>query len=60
VRIGREAVEERLERFFGVATPALAQQFDTIEYIDLRYSNGFSVGWRPVPGAPLQTATERT
>lgn len=60
VRIGREALEERLDRFFGVATPALAQQLDSIEYIDLRYSNGFSVGWRQQGDGALATAAENT
>ena len=46
VRIGREAISSRLERFFGVAMRTLAGELDEIEFIDLRYSNGFSVGRR--------------
>ena len=46
VRIGREAMDERLDRFFRIAMPAVAGGFEEIEFVDLRYSNGFSVGWR--------------
>jgi len=60
VRIGREALDQRLERFFHVATPVLSHQLDSIEYIDLRYSNGFSVGWRTATDGTLTDAAENT
>ena len=44
-RLGRQDVRARLERLVHSAGPLLAQQGSTIRYIDLRYSNGFSVGW---------------
>lgn len=52
IRIGREDVLARLDRFFEVATPALEGRFNDIEYVDLRYANGFAVGWanRPSDG----------
>ena len=59
VRIGQDAVGERLERFFAIATPALASELDRVEYIDLRYSNGFSVGWREQPESVLAQNMER-
>ena len=58
VRVGREAVDERLGRFFDIATPALANRLESIEYIDLRYSNGFAVGWRDTPEGTLAMTTE--
>lgn len=45
VRLGRQDVEERLERFLEVASPLVAMRQGEIAYIDMRYSNGFSVGW---------------
>ncbi|MFL2553675.1 MAG: cell division protein FtsQ/DivIB [Candidatus Rariloculaceae bacterium] len=45
VRFGRRDVEQRINRFFDIAAPALASDMDRAEYIDLRYTNGFSVGW---------------
>ena len=46
VRFGRRDVEERVERFFEVAAPALASELHRVRYVDLRYTNGFAVGWR--------------
>lgn len=45
IRLGRHEIGERLDRFFDVATPALADEFGRVDYIDLRYTNGFAVGW---------------
>lgn len=45
VRLGRDDVEARLDRFFDVVAPALADDLDRVEYVDLRYTNGFAVGW---------------
>jgi len=47
VRLGRQNVHERLERFLRVASPLVAARSDEVGYVDLRYSNGFSVGWNP-------------
>lgn len=58
IRIGRDAVDERLERFFAIASPALGSELNEVEYIDLRYSNGFSVGWREQPDSVLARNTE--
>ena len=46
VRVGRDEIESRLDRFFAVAAPALKRDFDRVDYVDLRYPNGFAVGWR--------------
>ncbi|NHA16070.1 cell division protein FtsQ/DivIB [Thioalkalivibrio sp. XN279] len=46
VRLGRESFERRLERFARIAAPLLTPQAATVEYVDLRYSRGFAVGWR--------------
>ena len=45
VRLGRQDVPARLERFIRVASPMVAARSGEVGYIDLRYSNGFSVGW---------------
>jgi cell division protein FtsQ len=49
VRLGRQDVQERLERFIQVASPMIAARSSEVSYIDLRYSNGFSVGWNQPP-----------
>jgi cell division protein FtsQ len=45
VRLGRQDVPARLERFIAVASPVVAARVAEVTYVDLRYSNGFSVGW---------------
>lgn len=45
VRLGRRDVRERVDRFFAVVAPALVNEFDRVSYVDLRYTNGFAVGW---------------
>jgi len=52
VRLGRQEVETRLERFIQVASPVVASRTGEVSYVDLRYSNGFSVGWN----APTRVA----
>jgi len=46
VRFGRRDVPDRVDRFFSIAAPALANELHRVSYIDLRYTNGFAVGWR--------------
>lgn len=57
VRIGREDIQDRIDRFFAIAVPALAGDLEAAEYIDMRYRNGFAVGWRD--GAPAGTRLAR-
>lgn len=49
IRIGRRDVEQRLDRFFRLTAPLLRHRFDRVGHVDMRYANGFSVGWRPGP-----------
>jgi cell division protein FtsQ len=46
VRFGRRQLQERVERFLKVGAPVVAGRPSDIAYVDMRYSNGFSVGWR--------------
>ncbi len=54
VRLGRQDVAERLQRFIEVAAPLAASRGGEVSYVDLRYSNGFSVGWN----APARLARD--
>jgi cell division protein FtsQ len=47
LRLGREGFETRLRRFARVAAPLLTPRVAEVGYVDLRYSRGFAVGWRP-------------
>ena len=46
IRLGRLQVEERLERFIHTASQVVARRANEINYVDMRYSNGFTIGWR--------------
>ena len=50
VRLGREQVDERFERFMHAAVRTVAANAGEIAYVDLRYANGFAVGWRSASG----------
>jgi len=55
IRLGRHEVAERMARFFEVVAPSL--RFDEVSYVDLRYTNGFAVGW--VPSIEQNRPTDR-
>lgn len=45
VRVGREAVADRLRRFERYAAPLITDRMAEVAYVDLRYSRGFAIGW---------------
>jgi cell division protein FtsQ len=60
VRLGRLAVTDRLDRFIHLASPLVAKRVAEIGYVDMRYTNGFSVGWNSrsaLAVAPREDAT---
>jgi len=46
LRLGREAPEQRMERVIHPAAPIVNARASELAYVDLRYSNGFALGWR--------------
>jgi cell division protein FtsQ len=50
VRLGRSQVDQRTDRFLRVAAQVIAGHAAEIEHVDMRYSNGFSIGWREGAG----------
>ena len=56
VRLGREDATERLARFSAVALPALSAKLTAVAYVDMRYTNGFAVGWKTPGGRVKQGA----
>ncbi|HZF17319.1 MAG TPA: cell division protein FtsQ/DivIB [Steroidobacteraceae bacterium] len=46
VKLGRREVDERLDRFLEAAVPLVTERATDIRYVDLRYTNGFAVGWK--------------
>lgn len=50
LRLGREHMDERFERFMLAAARVVAARAGEIAYVDLRYASGFAVGWRAAAG----------
>jgi cell division protein FtsQ len=55
VRLGRRQVDERMDRFVEIGAQVIAGRAAEIRYVDMRYSNGFSIGWRGT-GKPKRDA----
>jgi cell division protein FtsQ len=52
VRLGRRQVDERFEKFMNAALKLVTQRGEDIAYVDMRYTNGFAIGWRGAPAHP--------
>ena len=46
IRLGSRQTDERFERFMATAVKLVTQRASDIAYVDMRYSNGFAIGWR--------------
>lgn len=46
IRLGRRDVENRAQLFLDVAANIIASREAEIEFVDMRYSNGFTIGWK--------------
>ena len=46
VRLGRQQMSERFERFMSAAAKLVRTRATDIAYVDMRYGNGFAVGWK--------------
>ncbi len=57
IRLGRRDVEARIELFFAVVADIVTGRAAEIDYIDMRYSNGFTIGWSGGSRTPV-TDTE--
>jgi cell division protein FtsQ len=59
VRLGRRDVDERIDRFIRTASQVIAHRMNEITYVDMRYSNGFAIGWRN-PQTPVSTPAKHS
>jgi cell division protein FtsQ len=46
VRFGAMHIEQRIDRFFVALEQVLTPIADQIDYVDMRYTNGFAIGWK--------------
>jgi cell division protein FtsQ len=54
VRLGRRDVAERTELFLAVVANIVSSREGDIEFVDMRYSNGFTIGWKGDVPSPLE------
>jgi cell division protein FtsQ len=53
VRLGRKAVADRTDLFLDVVADIITGRAMEIEYVDMRYSNGFTIGWKGGSKTPV-------
>jgi cell division protein FtsQ len=46
LRFGQNPPDEKLPMLTGAVQKTIADRWEQVEYVDLRYTNGFAVGWR--------------
>jgi cell division protein FtsQ len=46
VRLGSEAVDQRIAHFYRAFDDVVAAMAADVAYVDMRYTNGFSLGWK--------------
>jgi cell division protein FtsQ len=53
IRLGRKDVDARAQLFLDVAANLIASRAGEIEFVDMRYSNGFTIGWKSGSRSPV-------
>lgn len=56
VRLGRKDVDARSQLFIDVAASIISSRAEEIDFVDMRYGNGFTIGWKSGSKSPLQNA----
>lgn len=59
VRLGRRDVAERTDMFLDVVTDIIAGHSKKIDYVDMRYGNGFTIGWNSGSDVPVTDPQQR-
>lgn len=58
VRLGANSVDQRVERFLKVLDGTLAHLVGEVDYVDMRYPNGFAIGWKSQQAAKAGASEE--
>ena len=53
IRLGRRDVGERTDLFLAVVANIITGRAAEIEYVDMRYGNGFTIGWKGGSKTPV-------
>ena len=46
IRLGRRDIEERTDLFLVVVADMVSSREADIDFVDMRYNNGFTIGWK--------------
>jgi len=59
IRLGRRNVEDRADLFLAVVANMVSNREGDIEFVDMRYNNGFTIGWNKnaEAGEPTERST---
>ena len=58
VRLGRRDVDQRTDLFIAVVADVITSRAKDIDYVDMRYSNGFTIGWKDGDNRPTASPDE--
>ncbi len=58
VRLGRRDVDSRTDLFLGVVADIITGRAADIDYVDMRYGNGFTIGWKSGSQTPVAQPQE--
>ena len=58
VRLGRRDVAERTALFLDVVENIISGRAGDIDYVDMRYGNGFTIGWKGGAKAPADASRQ--
>ena len=53
IRLGRRDVQDRTELFLDVVAGIVSSRETEINFVDMRYSNGFTIGWKDGARSPV-------
>ncbi len=56
IRLGRRDISERIQLFLDVASSIVTRREQEIAFVDMRYSNGFTIGWKNGTRSPHHDA----
>jgi cell division protein FtsQ len=59
VRLGRTQIDQRFDKFMSAALAVIKRRPEAISYVDMRYTNGFAIGWRAGRAALKRRAPAR-
>ena len=53
IRLGRRDVEDRTQLFLEVVADIVSSREAEIDFVDMRYNNGFAIGWKNGSRSPV-------